>query len=173
MDGPEIIDSFLVRSGLEYEALDDGMWMIHDEHDQVDNILVTWTPPIVLFRVKLMNAPSDAAKRSALFEQLLRLNATDMVSGAYALEGEAIVATETLQVENLDFNEFQAGIDGLTMALTEHYAAAEGSPPTTLRRPDDQLRFENGEPLLLSALLPHFAHSLSSSPVPAASRPRW
>ncbi len=57
--------------------------------------------------------------------------------------------------------------DRIADALTEHYAAAEGSPPTTLRRPDDQLRFENGEPLLLSALLPHFAHSLSSSPQPS------
>ncbi|MDP6943441.1 MAG: hypothetical protein QF464_04770 [Myxococcota bacterium] len=121
MDGPEIIDSYLVRSGLEFEALDDGMWILHDEHDQLDNILVTWSPPIVVFRVKLMDAPADGGRRAQLFEELLRLNATDMVSGAYALEGNAIVATETLQAENLDFNEFQAGIDGLTMALTEHY----------------------------------------------------
>ncbi len=121
MDGPEIIDGYLVKSGLEYEALDDGMWMIHDEHDRLDNIVVTWSPPIVVFRVKLMNAPTDTQQRSRLFERLLQLNASEMVSGAYALEGEAIVATETLQSENLDFNEFQAGIDGLTMALTEHY----------------------------------------------------
>ncbi len=97
------------------------MWMIHDEHDRLDNIVVTWSPPIVVFRVKLMNAPTDTQQRSRLFERLLQLNASEMVSGAYALEGEAIVATETLQSENLDFNEFQAGIDGLTMALTEHY----------------------------------------------------
>ena len=121
MEGAETIDGYLVRSGLEYEALDDGMWMIHDEHDQLDNIVVTWSPPIVVFRVKLMNAPSDAAKRAELFELLLRLNASDMISGAYALEGDAIVATETLQSENLDFNEFQAGIDGLSMALSQHY----------------------------------------------------
>ena len=121
MDGPEIIDSYLVRSGLEFEALDDGMWLLHDEHDQLDNILVSWSPPIVIFRVKLMDAPADGGSRAQLFEQLLRLNASDMVAGAYALEGNAIVATETLQSENLDFNEFQAGIDGLTMALTEHY----------------------------------------------------
>ena len=112
MDGAEIIDEYLVRSGLEYNALDDGMWVIHDEDDQLDNIVLTWSPPIIVFRVKLMNAPNDEAKRAALFEELLRLNASDMISGAYALEGDAIVATETLQAENLDFNEFQAGIDG-------------------------------------------------------------
>lgn len=122
MDGPEIIDSYLVRGGAEFEALDEAMWMIHDEDDQLDNIVVTWSPPIVVFRVKLMDAPTDAGKRAELFEALLRLNASDMVSGAYALEGDAVVATETLQCANLDYNEFQAGIDGLTMALTGHYA---------------------------------------------------
>ena len=122
MDGSEIIDSYLVRIGLEYDALDDGMWMIHDESDHIDNILLTWSPPIMVFRVKLMDVPTDPDKRVGLFEHLLRLNASDMISGAYALEGNAIVATETLQTANLDFNEFQAAIDGLTLALTEHYA---------------------------------------------------
>lgn len=121
MNGAEIIDSYLVRSGLEYAALDDGMWMIHDASDHIDNIVVQWSPPIVVFRVKLMDVPADSDQRTALFERLLRLNGTDMLSGAYALEGNAVVATETLQSENLDFNEFQAGIDGLTLALTEHY----------------------------------------------------
>jgi hypothetical protein len=95
MVGSEIIDEYLIRSGVEYNALDDGMWVVH--------------------------APSDLGQRAALFEELLRLNASDMISGAYALEGNAIVATETLQAENLDFNEFQAGIDGLTLSLTQHY----------------------------------------------------
>jgi hypothetical protein len=122
MDGAEMIDENLLRSGLEYNALDDSMWVIHDEDDQLDNIILTWSPPIVVFRVKLMDAPADTEKRAALFEELLRLNACDMISGAYALEGNAIVATETLQAQNLDFNEFQAGIDGLTLALTQHYA---------------------------------------------------
>ena len=126
MDGAEIIDEYLLRSGLEYDALDEGLWVIHDEDDQLDNIILTWSPPIVVFRVKLMDAPTDSVKRAELFEELLRLNASDMIAGAYALEGESIVATETLQSENLDFNEFQAGIDGLTMALTEHYATLRG-----------------------------------------------
>jgi hypothetical protein len=121
MVGSEIIDEYLIRSGVEYNALDDGMWVVHDEDDQLDNIILTWSPPILVFRVKLMNAPSDLGQRAALFEELLRLNASDMISGAYALEGNAIVATETLQAENLDFNEFQAGIDGLTLSLTQHY----------------------------------------------------
>ena len=32
MDGAEIIDEYLVRSGLEYNALDDGMWAVSYTH---------------------------------------------------------------------------------------------------------------------------------------------
>jgi hypothetical protein len=95
--------------------------MVHDEIENVDNIVVTLAPPVVLFRVKLMAVPKDPAQVAALCKKLLELNATSMVSGAYALEGNAVIALETLQSENLDYNEFQAAIDGLTLAITEHY----------------------------------------------------
>ncbi len=121
MDNPEVIDGYLLRSGLEYDALSDGMWMIHDDVDHVDNIVVSHNEPLVVFRVKLMDAPTEQEARASLFERLLQLNATEMFAGAYGLEDGAVIATETLQAENLDYNEFQAAIDGLTMAITDHY----------------------------------------------------
>ena len=121
MDSPELIDDYLIRSGLEFDAVDDGMWIIHDDVDHDDNIVVSYSPPLVVFRVKLMDSPEEPQARSSLYELLLRLNATEMVSGAYALEDGAVIATETLQSENLDLNEFQAAIDGLTLAIVEHY----------------------------------------------------
>lgn len=121
MDNPEVIDGYLLRSGVAYDTVSEGMWILHDEVDHVDNIVVTHTEPLVVFRVKLMDAPSDPEARAGLFEKLLRLNATEMVSGAYGLEDGAVIATETLQAENLDYNEFQAAIEGLTLSITEHY----------------------------------------------------
>jgi hypothetical protein len=44
-----------------------------------------------------------------------------MLHGSYGLSGNAIVATDTLQGENLDFNEFQASVDALNLAITSHY----------------------------------------------------
>ena len=117
----DLIEGYLVRSGVSYDALGDGMWVVNDDVDKVDNIVVTLADPIVLFRVKLMKLPADPATRSALYAKLLELNATSMVAGAYAIENDAIIAIDTLQVENLDYNEFQAAIDGLTLAITEHY----------------------------------------------------
>ncbi len=117
----DLIEGYLVRSGITYDVLGEGMWVLHDEFDQIDNIVVTLASPVVLFRVKLMELPKDPEARTKLALTLLELNASAMVAGAYAVEGESVVAVETLQSENLDFNEFQAAIDGLTMAISEHY----------------------------------------------------
>jgi Tir chaperone family protein CesT len=50
------------------------------------------------------------------------LNATEMMHGAYGLEGGKIVISDALQLENLDFNEFQATIDDITLAVADHYS---------------------------------------------------
>lgn len=117
----DLIEGYLVRSGAVYDVAGENIWVVHDEVDNVENIVIRLAPPIVLFRVKLMDVPKDQAQQAALYRKLLDLNATSMVSGAYALEGDAVIALETLQSENLDYNEFQAAIDGLTLAITEHY----------------------------------------------------
>lgn len=121
MDTPEEFEGYLVRSGLEYEMMGDGLYVVHDDKDHIDNIVIQFSPPVVVFSVRLMDAPEDAAKRAALFEKLLTLNATELVSGAYGLDDGGIVITETLQSDNLDYNEFQAAVDSLTLAISDHY----------------------------------------------------
>ncbi len=120
MATPQDIEGYLIQMGVSYEELAEQTWMIHDEYETIDNIVVRFNDPVVLFRVKLMDIPEGATQKE-LFETLLRLNATDMIHGAYGLEGSAVVATDTLQAENLDFNEFQASVDALSMCITDHY----------------------------------------------------
>lgn len=113
------IESYLVRLGLPFEEVADGIWTVRDDSTGDTPIVVSHQQPLTIFRVKLMDRPrGDASK---LFEKLLRLNAEDMISGAYGLEGESIVCVETLQSENLDFNEFQAAVESLLAAMAEHY----------------------------------------------------
>lgn len=116
----EDIEGYLIQMGVPYEEIGKNTWMIHDEFDQIDNIIVSLNDPVVLFHVKLMDIP-EGADRLALYEQLLTLNSTDMIHGAYGLEGNAVVATDTLQAENLDFNEFQASVDALSLCISDHY----------------------------------------------------
>ena len=75
-----------------------------------------------------------------LFRALLELNA-DLLHSSYRLEGDRVVLTGAQQLENLDFNEFQAMVDDMCIALDNHIdriaplihrgahnaAAAEGS----------------------------------------------
>ncbi len=120
------LEGLLMNSGLDYESHAGDTWVIHNQSDHLDNVVLQFTPPVIVFRVKLMDAPQDAQKRADLYERLLQLNATDMVAGAYALEGQAIVITENLQTENLDANELQAAVDGLSLAISEHYQELRG-----------------------------------------------
>jgi hypothetical protein len=113
----EDIEHYLIEMGLPHESLEDRMWVIQD----VANIVVTLEPPLVAFRAKLMDVPT--ANREALFRLLLELNATHMIHGAYGLEEDSVVLIDTLQCENLDYNEFQASVDALSLAITQDYDA--------------------------------------------------
>jgi hypothetical protein len=115
----EDIEGYLIRMGLPFEEIEEGLWIIHDDLSHVENIVVLYDPPIVVFRVKLMEVPTQ--KREAFFEHLLRLNATEMVHGAYGIERNNVVLIDTLQAQNLDFNEFQASLEALSLAISQDY----------------------------------------------------
>ena len=116
----ERIEEFIIEMGLPFEEVKPGLWLVHDEIDYIDNIVVYHTPPVLTFRVKLVDVP-DSKTRPELYQRLLELNATSMVAGAFGLEDESVVIVESLQSESLDHNEFQAAIDSITLAVREHY----------------------------------------------------
>jgi hypothetical protein len=114
------IEGYLIRMGTTYELVGKQTWMIHDDDEAVDNLVVTLNDPIIVFSVKLADIP-EGCDRLRLYEELLRLNASEMLHGAYGLEGNAVTATDTLQAEHLDFNEFQASVEALQLCITSHY----------------------------------------------------
>lgn len=124
----EDIESYLLRSNLSFRnvgetepenADDSNMWLIRDVSSG-ENIVLSLSGPILLFRVKVMEL-AEVSQRNELYQRLLELNATDMVHGAYGIADGSIVLTAGLPLENLDYNEFQVTVDDLTMALTNHY----------------------------------------------------
>ena len=120
MEVNEMIEGYILELGLAFEEVQPGLWLIHDEIDYIDNIVVYHTAPVLTFRVKLMEAPENEVAPE-LYKRLLQLNASSMVAGAYGLEDEAVVIVESLQSSSLDQNEFQAAIDAITLAVREHY----------------------------------------------------
>jgi hypothetical protein len=85
-----------------------------------ENIAIKSAGPLLLFRVKVLEL-SEVGDRADLFEELLKLNATDLVHGSYGISEDAVVLTCTLEIENLDYNELQAVLDDFSLALANHY----------------------------------------------------
>ena len=70
-----------------------------------------------------MESPAAEDLRSKLYRQLLEFNARELVHGSYGLEGEHIVLTDALELADLDFLEFEASWDSLSLALASHLSA--------------------------------------------------
>ena len=112
------IQSYLLNMELNYEEPREGTWVI-TAIDGAQNMVITLAGPVVVFRVKLMEIPRH--HREELFRTLLELNATEMMHGAYGIEGDAVVISDALQLENLDYNEFAATVDDITLAVASHH----------------------------------------------------
>lgn len=119
MASNEQIEAYLIESEMPFEQVSEGLWLVNDVADSIDNIVLVHAEPVLTFRVKVLEAPEGG--REELFAALLQLNAGSMVAGAYGLEDDSIVIVATLQSENLDFNEFRATLDAVALAVREHY----------------------------------------------------
>lgn len=118
------IQSFIDRlegGAVESREVEPGLWVV--KSTQGAEVVVTYAPPVVILRVRVMEPPEPVERRSALFRQLLEFNARDLVHGSYGLEGDHVVLTDALELENLDFAEFEASYDSLTLALSSHLSA--------------------------------------------------
>ena len=84
------------------------------------SVAVNYSPPVVLLRVDVMTLPGDAMQTATLTRRLLELNASDLLHGAYGIQNEQIVLTEALELSALDFEEFLASYESMTLALASH-----------------------------------------------------
>ena len=116
MKSAEDVESYLLRMGVAQETLKPGIWVLRT--DGGAPLVVSLAGPVVAFRLKVMDLPSTG--REDLYRTLLTLNTTEMVHGAFGLEGDSVVIVHALELENLDLNEFQAVIDDMTMAVVKH-----------------------------------------------------
>ena len=52
--------------------------------------------------------------------RLLEYNATDLMHVSYGIEGETVVLSAALALENLDLNELEATLSDVDLALARH-----------------------------------------------------
>ncbi len=128
----EDIESFLIQTEANYEEIGEGLWLVHAETAQeipIPGIVVSHQPPVVVLRSDICETPIDDEDQLRLYERLLELNALDLIHGAYGLEDGEVILSDTLELENLDFTEFRASLDSITIAVTTHWLepATEGA----------------------------------------------
>ncbi len=119
----EDIEGFLNRlsaDGASHTEVEPGLWIIRPSGELDFSVVVNYSPPVVILRVKVMTLPADAETLATLSRRLLELNATDLVHGSYGIEDQAIVMTEALELSHLDFEEFLAAYESITVALASH-----------------------------------------------------
>jgi hypothetical protein len=115
----EKVEGYLVRLGMTFQEASPGTWVIQDRQKGLENLLVVLSDPLVILRILVMETP--ASGREKLFGELLRLNATEMVHGAYAVDGKNIIIIDTLEADTMDLEEFEASLDAIGLALAQHY----------------------------------------------------
>ena len=121
----ENLEGFLDRLGQEgasYKEVEPGMWVVKPGGSLDFDVVVNHTPPVVVLRVKVMELPKEKSTLADLSRRLLELNASDLVHGSYGIEqnSNSIVLTEALELDHLDYEEFLAAYEGMTLALASH-----------------------------------------------------
>ena len=121
MTSREDVEGFIDRiaaEGIQVKEVEPGLWVL-TPGESGPEVVVHYNPPVVVLRVRVMKLPKGV-KQSDLYRHLLELNAKDLVHGSYGVDGDDVVLSDALELENLNFNEFQASFDSLTVALASH-----------------------------------------------------
>jgi Tir chaperone family protein CesT len=119
----EDIERFLDRLGADgagCSEVEPGLWIVKPSGELDFGVVVHYEPPVVVLRVKVMSLPTEPEVLATLSRRLLELNATDLVHGSYGIEDDSIVITEALELSHLDYEEFQAAFESITVALASH-----------------------------------------------------
>ena len=119
MAGLNKIEDYLMSLGVSYEEPQAGTWLVEDAGKGLPAIVISYAEPVVILSAKAMRVPSK--EREAFFYELLKLNYSGLLHGAYAIDGEDVVLMDTLEYAAMDKGEFEASLDAIGFALSEHY----------------------------------------------------
>jgi len=119
MSPQEKIEGYLVRLGLTFQQHAPGTWLVSDVQRGLENLVIAVADSHVIMRMNVMEVP--ARNREKLFEELLRLNAADLVHGAYGIEGRHVIIIDTLDADGMGLEEFEGALDAIGLAIAQHY----------------------------------------------------
>lgn len=111
---------FVKQAAYEVLYRDDasGILKVGNEQDGIRHLILGVVPPVLIMEYYLFAFTGDNA---AVFKSLLQKN-RDMLHGAFVMneEGDKILYRYTMQLENLDYNEFESALNALGLLLYEY-----------------------------------------------------
>ena len=118
----EEVESYLLRMGLDFEEVEEGFWVIQASGEQGITVVATYSPPLLLLRLKVMDLPADNGdgKFAGLYRRLLELNAGDILHGSYGIEENEVLLSDALELETMDFQELRSSYESMVFAATSH-----------------------------------------------------
>ena len=114
------VEAYLLRLKRRFGSVDDqpGTFVV-ESSGGMPPVALRVNPPLVVLRVHIGDV-KQGSNPVPLFRKLLELNARQLVHASYGLDDEHVVLSSALELENLDFNELQATLDEIDVALAQH-----------------------------------------------------
>jgi len=116
----DIVKNYLLELDLEirHENKETGILVIHKEQEGFVNLVVCVAAPMVIFEQFIFEIGNSSL---GVYKALLQKN-RDIIHGAFALDesGTRVIFRNTLQVENMDINEFESTLNSLSLLLSEY-----------------------------------------------------
>jgi len=116
----ELVKEYLHEMGMVIleENRENELVVVEKESDGIKNMIVDCEEPIVIIEQLIMKVKPDSG---VFFKRLLQMN-RELVHGAFVLDesGEMLLFRDTLQLENLDFNELEGSVKSLSLAMSEY-----------------------------------------------------
>lgn len=113
------VEAYLLRSNRRFSAVEDqpGTFLVETGPSRPP-VALRVDPPIVVCRVHIGDV-DGAPSNERLFRALLQYNARSLVHASYGIDEKRIVLGAALELENLDFNELEAMLDEIDVALAQ------------------------------------------------------
>lgn len=113
------VEAYLQALGKNWEKLEDGTYVVGAQ-DQAP-IALRIVERLLVVRVLIGDPPKgDPAQTAQVYGRLLGLNVSELVYAAYGLDGDQIVLSAALELENLDLNELESVLNDIDLALARH-----------------------------------------------------
>lgn len=103
---------------ISHEDENSNLFVVNKEEEGISNLVIGCADPILIMEQHIFDVHKESV---GLFRSLLMKN-RDIVHGAFVLDeqGTKVIFRDTLQLENLDFNELEGSLNSLSLLLSEY-----------------------------------------------------